>query len=193
MRVPVGLDADNEDRRDRPVDHVDHGRVDRVPAGRRLKIRRAAQRQRAWRRAEIFRHDERARDAERFFFRDRRIRHRERDVFLDRAHAAERKLDDDGEERIPFAARAAQEVRELVPSLAEEFEMEGFVRLERRVDEIAERAAGFKHGAVPRVLREQRPLRFTTRLESDARAPRVGIEPHFHPRMVMDSVRGVRL
>src|SRR6476660_8509353 len=44
VHVPVGLDADDEHRGDGPLDVVEDWRVYRVPARRRLEIRRSPQR-----------------------------------------------------------------------------------------------------------------------------------------------------
>src|SRR5581483_3311482 len=82
----------------------------------------------------------------------------------------------------PASGGRGEEVRELILALAEKLEMERLVRFERRVDEIAERAAGLEHRAVPRVLRQERPVTLAPRLQADAGPPRIGIQPHFHVR-----------
>src|SRR5205823_6383938 len=99
----------------------------------------------------------------------------ERDVFLDHPHAADGKDDRERKQRIPGFARRLQEVGELIATIALEFEMKRFVRLERRVDEKPQRAAGLEDGAMPGVLWQQRPLALASWSEADARSPRVRV------------------
>jgi hypothetical protein len=45
-----------------------------------------------------------------------------------------------------------------------------FILLEWGIDQEPERASGLQHGAVARVLRQERPLIFAARSHADARA-----------------------
>ena len=54
------------------------------------------------------------------------------------------------------------------------------MRLERRIDEQPQRAARLQDRAVARVLRQERPLAFATRLQSNAGTSLIGKEPNVH-------------
>ena len=72
---------------------------------------------------------------------------------------------------VAFPVLRLQVIDELVAPVAFVFDVERLLRLERRVDHEAQRAAGLEDRAVPGVLRQQRPRSFTLGLEAHPGPP----------------------
>ena len=169
VRIPIRLDPNNEHRSNGPFDHVEDRGVHGVPAWRRFEIGRSAHRYCAWRRTEILRNNESPHDIQRRLSRRRRFLARECDFFFNHADATHRKHDGDCEDRLPLAAGRADEINELISSFSLVLNMERFVLFERRVDQEPESAPRLQHRAVPRMLRQKRPLALTPRFQAHAR------------------------
>ena len=62
--------------------------------------------------------------------------------------------------------------------------MKRFFLRERSIDQESKSAACLQHGAVARVLRQERPLTLATRFHTDTGTNRVVEKPYFHGRIV---------
>src|SRR3954462_13958605 len=100
-----------------------------------------------------------------------RVGAHERHLLADHAEGADRQDDRDRKNRVPLAARIAEEVDELVAPFALERDVKRLVGLERRIHQKAERAAGLENGTVARVLRQQWTLAVSPRPQADAGPP----------------------
>ena len=118
-----------------------------------LEVRGAAERDGAGRRAHIFGDQKHAHHRQRGFARQHRSAH-ERDFFLHHADAAHRQAHRDLENRSGSSVLCLQVVDEPVPSFTLVLDVERFLRLERRIDHEAERAAGLQYRTVAGVLRQ---------------------------------------
>src|SRR5205823_1289507 len=112
----------------RPVDQIENRSVNRIPTWRSSEVGGGAKRNRARRGVKVFRHDERAHNAERGFLGYRRLLARERNFFFDHANRSDRKRNRNREDALPLAAGPAQHVDEVVAALSLIFDVKRFVR-----------------------------------------------------------------